>query len=85
MHVIDLHRAEIREKVPYHYWVKDVAGLYFSVMDLPLSKRDLGCFLKVYFEKDLSTILKENGTFLKDVQKTAVKLYEKEQRKRNKK
>ena len=86
LHVIDLHRAQIRDEVPYHYWVKDVAGLYFSAMDLPLSKYDLGCFLKAYFgKKRLKEILQENESFLKDVQKTAVRLYEKEQRKRNKK
>lgn len=86
LHVIDLHRAEIRESVPYHYWVKDVAGLYFSSMDLPLSKRDLGVFLKAYFDqKSLRVILKEKDAFLRDVQKTALTLYEKEQRKRNKK
>lgn len=85
LYVIDLHRAEIREKVPYRYWVKDVAGLYFSAMDLPLTRRDLGCFLQAYFGKGLHEVLKENGKFLEDVQKTALALYEKEERKKHKK
>ena len=78
LHVIDLHRAQIREKVPWHYWVKDTAGLWFSAMDAGLSRHDILYFLKAYFQSDLHSIRKEYAGFLKAVDETARKLYRKD-------
>ncbi len=46
--IIDLHRAQLRKRVPFRYRVKDVAGIYFSAMDIGLSRRDLARFLLAY-------------------------------------
>ena len=78
LHVIDLHRAEIRKHVPYHYWVKDVAGLWFSAMDAGLTEHDIHIFLKAYFRQDLREIFRRYGQFLKSVDAAARKLYRKD-------
>ncbi|MCI5778622.1 MAG: lipopolysaccharide core heptose(I) kinase RfaP [Lentisphaeria bacterium] len=78
LHVIDLHRAQMRRRVPYRYRVKDVAGLCFSALDLPLSRRDLWRFIAAYSGRPLRTELKERGRFWSDVYRTALKLYRKE-------
>lgn len=77
--VIDLHRAQIREKVPYRYHVKDVAGLHFSSMDAGLSRLDRLRFIAVYCR--FLPQCRRDRRFWKDVEKTAEKLYAKEHRK----
>jgi heptose I phosphotransferase len=47
-HLIDLHRAQMRENVPRRWLVKDLAGLYFSAMDCELTPRDLLRFIRRY-------------------------------------
>ncbi len=69
LHVIDLHRAQIRRRIPYRYRVKDVAGLYFSAMDCGLTRRDLLRFMAVYGRR--------TPKFWRQVQATAEKLYRK--------
>lgn len=75
LHVIDLHRAQIRDQVPYRYLVKDVAGLFFSAMDAGLSKRDLQRFIREYDRTPLPGAWRKNRKFWKDVTRTARKLY----------
>jgi heptose I phosphotransferase len=77
--VIDLHRAQIRSKVPFHYHVKDVAGLYFSSKDAGLSERDRLRFIARYCR--YFPACRKNKKFWKNVEETAVKLYQKEQSK----
>ena len=64
--VIDLHRAQIRDKVPYRWRNKDLVALYYSVMDIGLKPRDYLRFLKIYF----------NGRKLKEIFKDEAKLIE---------
>jgi len=78
IYVIDLHRAEIRKKVPYRYLVKDVAGLYFSAMDIGLTRRDLFRFIKAY---SLKSLREADWSFWRDVERTAIALYKRQQRK----
>ena len=73
--VIDLHRAQIREQVPYRYLVKDVAGLWFSAMDVGLSRRDLWRFIREYRCHSLKETLCRDRKFWRDVDRTARKLY----------
>lgn len=74
LHVIDLHRAQIREKVPFRYAVKDVAGILFSAMDLKLTLRDVALFYREY--KKAGNV--DSASFRKTVVYTAQKLYFKE-------
>ena len=78
LHVIDLHRAQIRSRVPWHYWVKDVAGLWFSAMDAGLTRHDLMVFLQAYFQQSLRSVFRNYRRFLKAVDHTARLLYRKD-------
>ncbi len=75
LHLIDLHRAQIRKKVPFRWLCKDLAGLYFSSMDIGLTKRDIIYFLKEYFLMSWREILICHGDLLDKVNRRAVKLY----------
>lgn len=74
LYIIDLHRAEIRKKVPFRLLVKDLGGLAFSALDLPLTNRDWICFLSVYFGKEFW----QQERLLASCRKYALKLYQKE-------
>ena len=74
LHVIDLHRAQIRKKVPFRYAVKDVAGILFSALDLSLTYRDIALFYREYKKAGN----RDTAAFRKAVWKTAHKLYFKE-------
>lgn len=76
--VIDLHRAVKWKKLPFHYQVKDTAGLYFSSMDANLSRRDFYRFMKLYSNKSLRATLQQDQRFWQKVQLTAGKLYRRE-------
>src|SRR5690554_3509391 len=53
IHLVDLHRAQMRSKVPVRWLVKDVGSIYFSAMELGITRRDIYRFLMVYFDKPL--------------------------------
>lgn len=78
LHVIDLHRVQIRKTVPKRWQIKDVAGLYFSALDAGLTERDIFRFLQQYFAMPLRDIFIKYSKFLQKVQKRAFKLYEKD-------
>lgn len=65
--LIDLHRAQIRHKVPLRWRDKDLIGLYFSSLDIGLTTNDLLSFLRVYFDHQSlsSTLRKEQPLFRK--------------------
>ncbi len=46
--VIDLHRAQLRRRLPLRYRIKDLAGLRFSALDCGLTRRDVLRFKAVY-------------------------------------
>jgi len=76
-YLIDLHRAQIREKTPRRWRIKDLAGLYFSAMDCGLSRRDLLRFMHHYSEGGLRQALGRDKRLWHRVQKRALKLYRK--------
>lgn len=75
LYLIDLHRVQIRKKTPHRWIIKDIAGLYFSAMDIGLTKYDLFRFIKIYKKKSLREIFKNEKYFLKQVQQKAEALY----------
>lgn len=75
--VIDLHRAQIRTEVPRHYLLKDLGGLWFSAMDIGLTRRDLFRFLKSYTGQTLHELM-EKRTLWQQVDKVARLLYRKD-------
>ncbi len=48
LHVIDLHRAQIRHRTPKRWVLKDIGGLYYSALDAGLTTRDRLRFIKAY-------------------------------------
>lgn len=77
--IIDLHRAQLRAVVPRRWRDKDLAGLYFSVLNIGLTRRDLLRFLKAYFaasgqQRALGQILRDEAMLLAWLQRRARQL-----------
>jgi heptose I phosphotransferase len=79
--VIDLHRAQIRQNIPRRWLRRDLAALLFSVLELPLSRRDWLRFLCAYRGQPLRHILVQEGAFWAGVERRALALYRKGRRK----
>lgn len=80
--VIDLHRAQIRDKVPVRWRNKDLVALYYSVMEIGLTSRDYLRFLKIYFGGvKLKTIFKQESQLLATFESKAKKIQERTLRK----
>jgi len=63
--LIDLHRSQIRRRVPKRWATKDIGGLLHSVMQFGISETDCYRFLMIYFDCSLRKLLKENRTFIR--------------------
>lgn len=74
LYLIDLHRVQIRAQVPRRWQLKDLAALYFSSLDIGLSKHDLLRFIRDYSSSDLRTELGENQRFWLEVERKALVL-----------
>lgn len=76
--LVDLHRAQIRNKVPGRWLVKDLASIYFSSLDIGLTRRDVLWFLEIYFEEPLHETLRKRSKLLARVTRRAIKLYKRD-------
>lgn len=75
--VIDLHRAQIRRKVPVRWRDKDLVALYFSSKSLGLKGADYIRFLKVYFcARRIRELIQREKNFLSIVQSKSDKIEE---------
>jgi heptose I phosphotransferase len=74
MHVIDLHRAQLRRRVPTRLLIKDLAGLLFSALDAGLTDRDYLRFLAAYRPGRLRDTLRRRW-MLRWIVIRAVRLY----------
>lgn len=77
-HLIDLHRAQCRHRVPRRWIIKDIAGLAYSAMDIGLSRRDWLRCVRLYTGKPLSQTLREDQGFWYAVKRRAESLYRKD-------
>ncbi len=75
LYLIDLHRVQVRRRVPQRWVVKDIAGLFFSSMDLRLTARDMFRFMKIYSGKPLRITLQSDRRFWTKVYYRAFHLY----------
>lgn len=48
IYLIDLHRAQIRNKVPRRWLIKDLGALWYSALDIGLSAADIELFVETY-------------------------------------
>jgi heptose I phosphotransferase len=75
--MIDLHRAQKRNRVPTRWLVKDLGSLLFSCMDLGFQRRDWLRFIKIYSGTPLRKGLPDHMLgFWQDVELRAQNLYE---------
>jgi len=84
--VIDLHRAQVRGTTPRRWRDKDLAGLYFSALNIGLTQRDKLRFLRHYFAaagaaRSLRQILCDEKVLLIWLQRQADRLQERYVRK----
>jgi heptose I phosphotransferase len=77
LHLIDLHRAQIRPRTPGRWLGKDLAALLFSALDAGLTNRDLCRFLRGYCGVHWRTDLRSRTGFWRGVRGRAGRLYEK--------
>lgn len=71
LHLVDLHRAQLRAVVPRRWRAKDLGALYFSAMDIGLTRRDLLRFLRTYFQAPPRTILQRHARLLRQIERRA--------------
>ena len=67
--LIDLHRAEQRRKIKRRWRIKDVAGLYFSSMDIGLTQRDRLRFIEEYSQRPWREVIRKDARFWKQVER----------------
>lgn len=77
LYLVDLHRAQIRKKVPFRWKVKDLSGLYFSSLDCGLTRRDYFRFMCAYTQKNLRDTLKTDQKLWFTTERKAKQLYQK--------
>jgi heptose I phosphotransferase len=73
--VIDLHRALCKERLGRRWVIKDLAGLYFSSMDIGLTLRDRLRFIALYSGRSWREELRERKGFWNAVKRRGLKLY----------
>jgi heptose I phosphotransferase len=74
--LIDLHRAQIRDRTPRRWRVKDIGGLFFSSFDYNnVTRRDVYRFMVGYSGKSLRETLRDDASFWHQVFERAQKLY----------
>jgi heptose I phosphotransferase len=78
LYLIDLHRAQMRGQVPTRWLVKDLASLYFSAVDIGLTKRDIVRFLRHYLGPQVSRQLNAAPDFWRKVINRTDKLYQRD-------
>ncbi len=81
LYMIDLHRAQIRPSLPDRWRLKDLSGLYFSAMDYGFTRNDVYRFLKLYSGVSLRETLDMYQPLLSKIEKKALKLYQRMERK----
>ncbi|MDR2238985.1 MAG: lipopolysaccharide core heptose(I) kinase RfaP [Zoogloeaceae bacterium] len=80
--LIDLHRAQVRPTpAPRRWRDKDLAALYFSSLEIGLTRRDRLRFLRAYFERPLRAILADEVALLTWLENEGRRLMRRYQRK----
>ena len=76
--LIDLHRVEIRSKIPFYWRAKDVSAILFSSLDIGLTKQDISLFMQTYHNTTTKKSLSKHRFFWWIVKKRALNLYRRE-------
>ena len=78
LYLIDLHRLQQRPTLPLRWRVKDIGGLYFSAMDIGLTRRDFLRFIRHYTGQSLRQNFSQNKRFWQNVHQRALTTYKKD-------
>ena len=78
LHLMDLHRVQRHKRLPERARVKDIGGLYFSALDIGLSRRDVLRFMRAYRGLTLRQTLAAHGRFWQQVAERARWQYRRE-------
>ncbi|MCL2345509.1 MAG: lipopolysaccharide core heptose(I) kinase RfaP [Desulfobulbus sp.] len=81
LHLIDLHRAQCRPATPRRWRDKDLASLYFSALQIGLTRRDFLRFLRAYFLRPLRDTLRDEAPLFPYLEHEGQRLLERYQRK----
>jgi len=73
--LIDLHRAQIRNKVSVRWLIKDIGGLYHSAIRFGVTERDCYRFLMTYFNCSLRELFSNHSEFIQKARKRAFSMY----------
>lgn len=73
--LIDLHRVQIRDRVPTRWLVKDLGGLLYSALDCGLTWRDVFRFIERYRGRPWRESLAAEAGFWRRVWRNAAGLY----------
>ncbi len=74
-YLIDLHRAQMRAATPQRWRIKDLAGLFFSAMDIGLTRRDLLRFIELYSGMSWRESLQRDAKLWRAVAARAAAMY----------
>ncbi len=72
--LIDLHRAQMRRRVPRRWRDKDLAALYFSSLPMGLTRNEELRFLRLYFDRPLKEVMRTERRSLRWLQNEAPRL-----------
>lgn len=75
LYLVDLHRAQLRPRVPGRWLIKDLGGLLFSSLNMHFTRRDYLRFMRVYFAQELRVVLVEHKNLLEKVSVRACATY----------
>lgn len=75
VHLIDLHRLQIRGATPRRWAIKDISGLLYSSLDAGLSSRDFIRFLEGYWHEPWRRTWNDTTRWRRIVLRRAVSLY----------
>ncbi|MCY4329757.1 MAG: lipopolysaccharide core heptose(I) kinase RfaP [Endozoicomonadaceae bacterium] len=73
--LIDLHRCQIRTATPRRWIIKDIAALWFSALNIGLTKRDLYRFIRVYTQMPLREAFTQYHWLWQPLRKKKLKIY----------
>lgn len=77
LYIIDLHRSQIRTRVPHRWLLKDIASLYFSSISQDIPSTYLMRFAKVYGQDKLKDLLPSISKKVEKIQRHNQSLKEK--------
>jgi len=81
LYLIDLHRVQFHRHLPQRWRKKDLAALYFSSMEIGLTKRDFYRFITVYSDLPLRLCLSKHAALWRYIQQRGDQLMQRYNRK----